>query len=82
MAESIIKYLKSHDYNPDSYIPQPLPHSRIEGYLHEEDYKWVTKIQNAEKLVPMLELALHLQLQPLVDLCAAVAASSIRGKAV
>lgn len=74
-----MKYLKSHEFNPTCYIPQPLHHSKLEAFLQDEDYKLVSKIQHADKLVNMLEIALHLQLQPLIDLCAATAASSIRG---
>ena len=80
MLEAIIKYLKSHDYNPESYLPTPLPHSKLELLLKDEDSKWISKMTPPQKLAQMLELAIHIQLIPLVDLCAAVAAASIRGR--
>lgn len=80
MAEAIIKYLKGYDYNPICYIPSPLPHSKIEKIFNDEDYKWINRIKGQDRLAQMLELAIYLQLQPLIELCAATAAASIRGK--
>ena len=71
-------YLKAHDYKPESYIPAPLPHSKMDKILDKEDYNIVKEL-NSEELAQLLDAAIYLQLKPLIELCAATAAASIRG---
>lgn len=71
-------YLKAHEYKPECYIPAPLPHSRLDKILKSEDYD-IVKDMSSEKLAQLLDTAIYLQLKPLIELCAATAASTIRG---
>jgi hypothetical protein len=79
-AEKLIQYLNNHNYEPKSYIPAPLPSSRMDLYLDSRDWKFLEPILNEpETLTQLLALAISTKTQPLVELISARIAAMFRG---